>query len=269
MKYKMLVLDMDDTLLTDDHCISDTNKEALRKAQELGVYVVLASGRPTPAMTMYAAELNLAEYDSYIIAYNGAVIMRMKDKSILFEQSLTKDEIHRLYDFSVSHKVDIITYIDGKIVSESESPYIDIEKKITGMPFDKVASFKAAVTASAIKCILLEEPVYLKQVEKILKAEMPDKSVATSKPYFLEVTHQGIDKAESLKRLAAQLNIKQEEIIAVGNAENDLSMVTYAGLGVWVDNVNPELRDKADVIVASNNNHGVAEVVERFLLSNK
>ena len=268
MKYKMLVLDMDDTLLTDDHRISEINKEALRKAQELGVYVVLASGRPTPAMTAFAAELNLAHYDSYILAYNGAVIMSMKDNSILFEQSLTKEEIHRLYDFSVAHKVHIITYIDGQIVSETNSPYIDIEKNITGMPFYNVTDFKEAVHSSAIKCILLEEPTYLKEVEALLKAEMPDKSVATSKPYFLEVTHHGIDKAESLKRLAAKLNIKQAEIIAVGNAGNDLSMVEYAGLGVWVDNVTPELRDKANFIVASNNNNGVAEVVERFILNN-
>lgn len=266
MKYKMLVLDMDDTLLTDDHTISARNKEALRQAQELGVYVVLASGRPTPAMTDYAVQLNLAHYDSYILAYNGAVIMRMKDSSILFEQSLTKEEIHRLYDFSVAHKVHIITYLNGKIISETDSPYIDIEKQITGMPFEKVTNFKDAVTTSAIKCILLEEPKYLKHVEALLKAEMPDKSVATSKPYFLEVTHHGIDKAESLKRLAAKLNIRQEEIIAVGNAGNDLSMVEYAGLGVWVDNVTPELRDRADVIVASNNNNGVAEVVERYIL---
>lgn len=267
MKYKMLVLDMDDTLLTDDHRISDKNKEALRKTQELGVYVILASGRPTPAMIKYAEELNLAQYNSYILAYNGAVIMRMKDEHILFEQSLTKEEIHRLYDFSVAHKVHIITYINGAIVSETDSPYIDIEKKITGMLFNKVSNFKTAVTGSAIKCILLEDPNYLKKVEALLKAEMPDKSVATSKPYFLEVTHHGIDKAESLKRLAAKLNIKQEEIIAVGNAANDLSMIEYAGLGVWVDNVTTELRDKADVIVASNNNDGVAEVVQRFILN--
>jgi hydroxymethylpyrimidine pyrophosphatase-like HAD family hydrolase len=134
------------------------------------------------------------------------------------------------------------------------------------MPFEKVSSFKETVTSSAIKCILLEEPSYLKKVETLLKKEMPDKSVATSKPFFLEVTHHGIDKAESLKLLADKLNIKQEEIIAVGNAGNDLSMVEYAGLGVWVENVTPELRDKADVIVASNNNDGVAEVVERFII---
>lgn len=267
MKYKMLVLDMDDTLLTDDHKISSINKEALLKAQQLGVYVVLASGRPTPAMIAYAEELQLAQFNSYILAYNGAVIMSMCDNRILFEQSLTKEEIHKLHDFSIAHKVDIITYIDGHIISESTSPYIDFEVRITGMPFKKVETFKSAVNASAIKCILLEEPAYLKKVETLLKSEMPDKSVATSKPFFLEVTHYGIDKAESLKRLIQQLDIKQEEIIAVGNAGNDLSMVEFAGLGIWVDNVTPELRHKADFVVASNNNHGVAEVVERFILN--
>ncbi|WP_431242742.1 HAD family hydrolase [Flavobacterium sp. P21] len=78
---------------------------------------------------------------------------------------------------------------------------------------------------------------------------------------------QGIDKAASLKFLADKLGILQEEIIAVGNAGNDLTMIEYAGLGVWVDNVTPELRDRADLIVASNNDDGVAEVVQKYILN--
>jgi Cof subfamily protein (haloacid dehalogenase superfamily) len=135
------------------------------------------------------------------------------------------------------------------------------------MPHHKVPSFKSEVTQSAVKCILLEHPDYLKEVEKKLKAERTDLSVARSKPFFLEVMPQGIDKAASIERLAQRLGIAQQEIIAVGNAGNDLSMVQYAGLGVWVDNVSDELRHHADVIVASNNDDGVAEVVERFILS--
>lgn len=76
----------------------------------------------------------------------------------------------------------------------------------------------------------------------------------------------GIDKAASLDMLAKKLGYTSEQIIAVGNAGNDLSMIQYAGVGVWVDNVTPELRHLADYIVASNNNDGVAEVVERFIL---
>ncbi|RTZ05553.1 HAD family phosphatase [Flavobacterium bomense] len=265
MKYKMLVLDMDDTLLNDDHTISDENKEMLAKAQELGVYVILASGRPTPAMIAYAKELQLD--NSYMISYNGAVITDLKEDKIIFEQMLTQKQIHELYDYSIKSKTHIITYIDGKIVSETDSEYIEIEKKITGLAHNKVVSFKEEVQSSAVKCILLQEPSYLKEVEKDLKIDMPHLSVSMSKPFFLEVAQNGIDKGASIEFLAKKLNILQSEIIAVGNAGNDLTMIEYAGLGIWVDNVDPELRHRGDFIVASNNNHGVAEVVRRFILN--
>jgi Cof subfamily protein (haloacid dehalogenase superfamily) len=264
MKYKMLVIDMDDTLLTDDHKISEENKEMLLKAQEKGVYVILASGRPTPAMTAYAKELQM---DSYMISYNGAVVTDLKEDKILFEQTLTQEQIHELYEYSLKSKTHIITYLDGKVVSETNSEYIDNELSITGLVHNKVLDFKAAVQSSAVKCILLEEPSYLKEVEKDLKKAMPHLSVSMSKPFFLEVAQNGIDKGASIKLLAEKLNILQSEIIAVGNAGNDLTMIEYAGLGVWVDNVDPELRHRGDVIVASNNNHGVAEVVRRFILN--
>ncbi|MCR4032204.1 MULTISPECIES: Cof-type HAD-IIB family hydrolase [Flavobacterium] len=267
MQYKMLVLDMDDTLLTDDHKISDLNKKVILEAQAKGVYVVLASGRPTIAMTSYAKELELDLNDSYIISFNGAIVSTVKDDLILFEQKLTVEQIHALYDYSVKMKTDIITYLDDQIISETDSEYIEVEKEITGMVHHKVSDFKNYVDRPAVKCILLQKPEYLKPLEEDLKNLMPHLSVSMSKPFFLEAAQQGIDKAASIKFLADKLGIHQSEIIAVGNAGNDLTMIEYAGLGVWVDNVTPELRDKADIIVASNNNDGVAEVVTRYILN--
>lgn len=266
MNYKMIVLDMDDTLLKDDHTISNRNKKAIKAAQKAGKYVVLASGRPTPAMVNYAKELELDKYNSYIISFNGGQIISMADETCVFEQTLAVKDIHQLYDFSQEHKTAFITYYDGKIIGTQESKYIDVEKKITDMPYKIVDHLKATVTQNCVKCLLLEEPSYLKEVEAKLKDYRPDLSISLSKPFFLEVMPQGIDKAASLKRLIDQLGIKQEEVIAVGNAENDLTMVEFAGLGVWVDNVTPELKTKADLIVASNNNDGVAEVIEQEML---
>ena len=265
--YKMLVLDLDDTLLRDDSSISRHTKELLSEAQIKGVTVVLASGRPTPAMMQYAEELKLAEFDSYLISFNGAVATSLKDNKILFESSLTQAEVHSLHDFSIENHVQILTYSEKGIISETDSEYIDVEIKLTGIPHHKVPSFKKEINSSAVKCILLEHPDYLKQVEKKLKSERPDLSVSRSKPFFLEVMPHGIDKASCIDFLAKRLGIKQNEIIAVGNAGNDLTMIQYAGLGVWVDNVTPELRHHADYIVASNNNDGVAEVIERFILN--
>jgi Cof subfamily protein (haloacid dehalogenase superfamily) len=231
------------------------------------VKVVLASGRPTPAMLRYAEELNLAQYDSYMISFNGGVVTSMENNEVLFETSLTIEEIHSLHDFSIENNVHIITYSDKGVISETYSEYIDVELKLTGIPHHKVPSFKAEVTSSAVKCILLENPDYLKEVETKLKAERTDLSVARSKPFFLEVMPHGIDKAASIDLLATKLGIKQSEVIAVGNAGNDLTMVQYAGLGIWVDNVSDDLRHHADYIVASNENDGVAEVIEKFILN--
>jgi len=262
----MLVLDLDDTLLKDDYSISARTKDLLFEAQNMGVKVVLASGRPTPAMHQFAIELKLAHYDSYMISFNGAVVTSMKTNESIFERSLTKEEVHSLHDFSIENKVHIITYSDKGVISETDSEYIDVELKLTGIPHHKVPSFKTEVTGTAVKCILLEHPDYLIHVETKLKAERTDLSVSRSKPFFLEVMPQGIDKAASIDFLANKLGIEQSEIIAVGNAGNDLTMVQYAGLGIWVDNVSDDLRHHADFIVASNENDGVAEVVERFIL---
>jgi len=267
LKYRMLVLDLDDTLLRDDYSISSRTKKLLIEAQESGVKVVLASGRPTPAMMDYARILRLAEFDSYLISFNGAVATSLKSNKILFESSLTQAEVHSLYDFSIENDVHILTYSEKGIITETESEYIDVEIKLTGIHHHKVKNFKSEINSSAVKCILLEHPDYLKQVEKKLKAERPDLSVSRSKPFFLEVMPHGIDKAACISFLAKKLGINQSEIIAVGNAGNDLTMIKYAGLGVWVDNVTPELRHHADCIVASNNNDGVAEVIERFILN--
>jgi Cof subfamily protein (haloacid dehalogenase superfamily) len=266
MKYKMIVVDMDDTLLTDDHKISDENATMLLKAQEMGVYVVLASGRPTSAMIGYAKDLQCDVNNSYMISFNGSTIIDLKEDKVLFEHALTKEQIHSIYDFSKENNTHIITYLDGKIISERHSEYIDIESTITGLELVIVPSFKDAVSTSAVKCLLLEEPNYLKTVEPILKSAMPDLSVCMSKPFFLEAAPNGVHKGAAVQILAEKLNILASEIIAIGNAGNDLTMVQYAGLGVWVGNVDDDLREFGDVIVASNNNHGVAEVVKRFIL---
>lgn len=262
----MLVVDMDDTLLNDNHIISEENTAMLLKAQELGVYVVLASGRPTSAMIEYAKYLQCDVNNSFMISFNGSTITDLKEDKVLFEHSLTKEQIHSLYDFSLENNTHIITYLGDKIISERHSEYIDLESTITGLELVIVPNFKAAVTTSAVKCLLLEEPAYLKTVESILKLAQPELSVCMSKPFFLEAAPNGVDKGAAVRVLAERLNIHQSEIIAIGNAGNDLTMVQYAGLGVWVDNVDPELKEFGDVVVASNNDHGVAEVVRRFIL---
>ncbi|WP_421953309.1 Cof-type HAD-IIB family hydrolase [Persicobacter psychrovividus] len=256
---------MDDTLLNDEHQISVVNHEKLMEAQRAGLRVVLASGRPTPAMLQYGRDLKLGKYQSHLVAYNGGVILDMANEQEVFAQQLTVAQIHQLYDYAQEAGLNIMTYTATDIITPNHCQYVTVEQELTNMRVHVVEDFKAFVQQPAVKCIIVGEPDRLKATAPLLRMAHPDKSVAISKPFFLEVTQQGIDKAASIDRLAKSLNIGAEEVIAVGNAGNDLSMVEYAGLGVWVENVDPALRDRADVIVASNNDHGVAEVIDRFV----
>jgi Cof subfamily protein (haloacid dehalogenase superfamily) len=264
MKYKMLVLDMDGTLLNDDHQISNRNKEAILKAQAQGIKVVLASGRPKPAMIAYAKDLQLDDYNSYIISYNGGVVTHLKSNTTEFEKKLTASQAHRLYDYCIEKKAEIFTYLNDIIITETENEFVTFEKEITGMDLNLVSSFKNTIQVAVEKCIITEKPENMVALMTNLKDAMPDMSISMSQPFYLEVAPSNVNKAAGIDYLAKKYKISQEQIIAVGNAGNDLAMIQYAGVGVFVANADKELHIHANCIVASNNEDGVAEVIYNY-----
>ncbi|MBO9130135.1 Cof-type HAD-IIB family hydrolase [Bacillus sp. 165] len=267
MTYKMIVLDLDDTLLRDDHTISPRTKQALMDAQRLGVKVVLASGRPTFAMHALAEELYLAEYGSFILSFNGAKIINCKTKEELFSSTLPPETVHRLYDISRQEGVWIHTYMDDVIVTETDNAFTKIESEITGLPIAEVNSFVQAVTESVVKVLMVEEPERLAQVEEKLQQELADEmNVIRSKPFFLEFTEAGVTKGTSLNLLIQTLGITREEVIAVGDSYNDLAMIEFAGLGVAMGNAPDSIKQKANYVTDTNMNDGVAKVIEEFVL---
>ena len=262
----MIVLDMDDTLLSDEHIISERNREAIQKAQEKGIFVVLASGRPTGGMIEYAKDLNLDTYNSFIISYNGGQILEVSKEEVIFEETLSVENLHSIYDYSKETKTNMITYKQGVIIGETEDEFATIEKELTGLQFKKVENFKEFVNKPCVKTLLLGEPIYLKKVYEDAKNRYPLLNITMSKPFFLEIMPEGIDKSTSIERLIKQLNIHKDEVMAIGNAGNDLGMIKFAGIGVWVENADEDLKPQGNVIVSSNNNDGVAEAIEKFAL---
>ncbi|GIO01607.1 Cof-type HAD-IIB family hydrolase [Brevibacillus laterosporus] len=266
--YRMIVLDLDDTLLQDDHTISTRTKIALMKAQEAGVKVVLASGRPTYAMTHIAEELELAKYGSFILSFNGAKIINWKTKEELFSSTLPVETVHELYDISKKEQVGILSYDGDDIVAETVTVYTQKESEITGMNMKEVESFKQAITRPVVKVLMVDDPTKLAIVEKKLQKQLEGQlSVMRSKPFFLEFTEAGVDKGTSLHQLIHKLGIEQAEVIAIGDSYNDLAMINFAGLGVAMGNAPDDIKEIADYVTDTNMNHGVAKVVETFILN--
>lgn len=267
MSYKMIVLDLDDTLLRDDHSISDRTKKALMDAQDLGVKVVLASGRPTFGMKHIAEELSLAKYGSYLLSFNGGIIIDCNSNEEVFSSTLSPKSVHHLYELSRREDVYIHTYVGEEIITEDPNPFTTIESELTGLPIRVVNRFTDVVSEPVVKALMVEEPEKLKKVEEKLQKELTDSfSVMRSKPFFLEFTEKGVTKGTSLNQLIQICGINQDEVIAIGDSYNDQSMIEFAGLGVAMGNAPDDIKEIADFVTETNMNDGVALVVENFVL---
>lgn len=270
-KYKILVLDIDGTLTDSKKCISRVTKRALRRAQNKGVKIVLASGRPTPGIVPVANELGFKEHGGYILSFNGGKIIDYSEDNTVFESVLPGEMIPSLYNDSVENKVSIISYDKTSVLTETpDDEYIIKEAALNKMPITEVESFVEAVQHPVTKCLMTGEPTHLAEVEQKIKVKYGESlSIYRSEPYFLEIMPKGIDKAQSLSRLLQHLGLTREQMIACGDGFNDLSMIRYAGLGVAMSNAQKIVKRSADYITFTNDENGVAHVVDKYILGKK
>lgn len=267
--YRIIALDLDGTLTNAQKEITPQTREALMKAQEMGVRIILATGRPPYGVVPLAEELELARYGGFILCYNGGLIQNYATKECIFEQKLSLEELPYLCKRSSEAGFTIMTYKETEIYTENPADeYVHKASFINKMPIHQVAHFQTDVPAPIYKCLIVGEPEGLHELEEQLKEEVSDRlDLFRSMPYFIEVVPKGINKAHSLDVLMKSLGLTRENLIAVGDGWNDASMIQYAGMGVAMANAQPEVKAVADYItLRTNEEDGVAEVVEKFLL---
>lgn len=266
MKYKLIALDLDGTLKNTNNEITSQTKEALIKAQEMGIKIVLASGRPTHGLRHEAKELDLEKYGGYILSFNGARVVDVKTKETIYEQTLTIDEAKKAYDRAKEYELACMTYEDDMIVTEDiDDEYVNVESSINDIQKKKV-SFKANLKDPIHKVLLTGKPDYVESIIDEFKQPFGDSlSIYRSAPFFIEIMAQGIDKAASLDRLVKILGIKQEEVMAFGDGYNDLSMIEYAGMGIAMDNAVEGVKERANYITLSNNDDGIADALYKMI----
>lgn len=268
MKYKMIVLDLDGTLTNNKKLITPHTKQALMLAQAAGVHVVLASGRPTYGIIPLAEELKLKENNGYILAFNGGKIIDCTNNNVLFEQKLDEQLVPLLYQEAKKANMEILTYQgEGIAATNKDDKYVQHEAFINKMPVMQYDDFLHQLVYPINKCLIVGDPTPLHELELRLSKELEGRmDVYRSADFFLECVPLGIDKARSLDRLISSLGISREEVIACGDGYNDLSMIRFAGLGVAMANAAKDIQKEADFVTLSNEEDGVAHVIERFIL---
>jgi len=266
VKYKIIALDIDGTLASSEHKILPETKDALIAAQEKGLKVILASGRPTPGVMNLAKALKLDEFGGFILSYNGGRITNMKTKEIIHEVFLTPEEAHEIYDLATENKVNIMAYDGDDIITEREDEYSQLESHINTMPLRLTDDFKKAVVNDTIKTLTTGDPEILAEIEQKYIEKFGERfSISRSLPFFLEVMPLGINKALSLGRLLNKLDMTPADMVACGDGFNDIEMVKYAGLGVAMGNAVDEVKAASDYVTRSNDDNGIVDVLEKFI----
>ncbi|OOM07393.1 sugar-phosphatase [Clostridium saccharobutylicum] len=267
--YKLIALDMDGTLLTTDKKVSEKTKAALKAAEEKGVKVVLASGRPLDGLTRYLEELDLFKGQDYVLSFNGGLVQNTKTKEAVSKCSLNGSDLKYAYEIAKMLNVNIHAFSAKEgLITPKTSKYTEYEADMNGINLTIKDFNEIPDDEDIIKVMFIDPQEILDVAIEKLPKEIYDKySVFKSSPFFLEITNKNVDKGLGLKRLAEHLGIKQEEIIACGDAGNDLSMVKYAGLGVAMENATEDVKKVAQFITTSNDDDGIANVIEKFILS--
>lgn len=265
--YQMLILDIDDTLLTSQRTISPATLQALQALQEAGHYLVLASGRPTASMIPLAKSLHLDTYRSAIISFNGAEITNMATGKSLFSQRIDPRDQNDIIDYIQAKGLSVTTYTKDTIIVDIKNDYSHIEAELTNLPMVYDPELIAHLPSPRLKFIGVGDPAITLQCEQELGGHFGHHTyVTTSKPYFLEFMNANVSKGKAIEALCQHLGISVDNVIACGDGNNDLTMIETAGLGVAMGNATPLLKQAANLITLSNDEDGLVPIIEHYFL---
>lgn len=265
-RIRLVAVDVDDTLVDDDLRIVKANAEAIRRARREGIAVTLATGRMYASLEHYARELGLDGMP--LIAYNGAWVRDLAGREYL-HRPLPKVLVLELVRLARELGATLNVYVDDRLYVEEEGEPVEYYMSIAQVEAHRVDDLAAFVGAlpedgGSTKALMVVDEADAAALTDRLQAEYRGRlEIVRSKPRFIEFTAPGVSKGEALRHVAAHLGVEQEEVMAIGDSYNDISMLQYAGIGVAVRNAPPEVQAAADWIVAAHDEGGVAEALER------
>lgn len=267
---KLIAIDLDGTLLNDEKKISQRSRETLTKAKRLGVKVVLCSGRPIAGIKEYLDVLGLNETGNFAITYNGGLVQKTDSGEVLSEKILTRNDVNSIY--ALSQKLGVpMNFIDQKNV------YCPIPPKgrpslygtvMHSLPFIGTTMDRLPTDLKVNKAVFCTKQELLDAAIKIIPEMYFEKyTIMKSRTILLEIMNKEVDKGRGLQILGSYLKIRPEEIMTLGDQENDLAMIRYAGLDVAMGNAIQKVKDTAQFVTKKNTEDGVAFAVEKFVLN--
>lgn len=265
---RFLATDLDGTLLTTEKTITPYSRQVLIEAQERGLTIILASGRPLYSILPFAEQLEMQKHQGYIISFNGSLVWDCAKGKAITEQAIPLSLIPELVK-SVGSDFRIHGYKGNNIVIQGKpderSIYISRANK---MPLIETSDFAQTITEPQHKCLVTGAPRRLWHLEKRLRKQFEAHfSICRSESFLLEIMPKGIDKAAALRELLERVGGRTDELLCCGDGYNDLNMMKLAGISCAPSNAKKPVKQAASFVTKSNDRDGVAHAVVQFIFN--
>ena len=288
--YKLVAIDLDGTMLNPYGIVTENTKKILKKVQNNGIEVIIASGRPIDSIKTIAKEI---ESENYFISGNGAILYDIKNDKILYENTLKKQKTLEIIKICEENSIYYNIYTEKEIIAKSlqcnvlyyykenltkeekDKTHINIVENVYEYIANREEKILKITICDSDKVIFKSIMKKLKEINEIEVLEVSHMSRKMIKQgteeipieyFYTEVSAKNVDKWNAIEVLAEKINIKSEEIIAIGDNINDKKMIENAGMGIAMGGSTPELMQNANFVTSSNAEEGVAQALDMIIL---
>ena len=277
MAIKVIIMDVDGTLTNSKKQITPKTKEMLIAAQNKGIKLVLASGRPVSGLIGLAKELEMEKHHGLLVSFNGSKVVDCQTKEVLFNQTMriedAREVLEHMKNFKVYPMIDKGNYLfvndvyKGMITYQNEKiDIIQYEARGGNFKLCEIEDLSSFVDFPLNKILTAGDPEYLNEHYQDMMEPFKERlNCMFTAPFYFEFTAKGIDKAKALDSVLKPMGFQQKEMVAFGDGDNDATMLSYAGIGVAMDNAQDSLKKIADKITLSNEEDGIAVMLETLL----
>lgn len=272
--YKLICIDMDGTLLNDEKEVSEKNIKLIKEADKKGVKIAICTGRPFSSAILYSEKLGIK---TPVITANGAYIRNSEDDKVIYKSILgvenCKAILKELQEMDLCAHFHGTNFILVNDIDKISHKYLEmnetlpVEKQIKIMEIDNWDDTFIKYENEILKCVASDEDYQkISKAKDIMLKTLSDVEIVSSFRDNFEIMGGGVSKGRAAEVLASYYGIDKEEVICIGDNENDLSMIEYAGLGVAMGNAEEFVKKSAQYITDTNNEDGVAKVIEKFII---
>ena len=259
---KAIFMDLDGTVLTSEHKVSENLIKKLRELEAKGVKIFIATGRTFISSKPFVEMLGIK---NPVINYNGGRVTNPLNNEVIFEKPVEAQDVKELIKVSREKGIHLNLYMDDKLYIENETDEGKKYSESVEIPY-YVKNFDEFIGKTSTKALFIAENSILLELKKELEEKLPHINFVFSKPHYLECLNKEVNKGLAIKELLKKYDISPEETMAFGDQWNDLEMLKFVKYGYLMGNATEELKQEfsKDKITLSNDEDGIYEVIKEL-----